>query len=187
MNWFVDIPLYVFSALGGVVSIVTIHRWLFPFKKIRWKTVEKGVLKLKNKLIRENFVPSLIVGIGRGGSVIGALLSGSLGNVPILVIDRVYNWKGNIREDGVFDAITVHSNLEKVLLVAGELHTGGTAKKYIDHFSAIGAKEIRFMTFVKDPFPAMQPDFYYLEINKPDIKLPWMLEDEYRRESLEKC
>lgn len=187
MKIYIDIIIYFFSLLGGVVSIVTIYSWLLPYKKIHWKTVEKGILKLKEDLIAKNYIPSLIVGVGRGGSIVGALLSGCLGHVPLLVIDRVYDWKDNIRRDRLFEQINLSSNLEKVLLVAGELHTGGTAKTYIEYFKQIGADQIKYLSFTKDRFPAFNPDFYYIETKKPDVRLPWMITKKYKRDSLSKC
>ncbi len=179
--------VYFLSILGGIVSIITIYKWILPYKKITWNQVEKGVLTLKEKLIKDNYVPTLIVGVGRGGAITGALLSGCLGHVPILVIDRVYDWSGDYRKEKLFDKIKLNKNLDKVLLVAGELHTGGTAKTYKEYFNSIGAKEIRYLTFAKDLYPAFNPDYYYIESKKPDIRLPWMITKEYRRESLSKC
>lgn len=187
MKTLLDVIIYLFSILGGVVSVITIYRWLLPFKRIKWSTVEKGVKKLKEDLIHDNYMPSLIVGVGRGGSIIGALLSGCLGHVPILVIDRVYEWEDNLRKDDIREKIRLSRNLDKVLLVAGELHTGGTARTYIEYLQSIGAKEIRYLTFAKDPYPAFSPDYYFVESKKPDVRLPWMLTKEYRRESLSKC
>ncbi len=187
MELLLDIIVYVFSILGGVVSIITIYKWVLPYRKVKWPTVEKGVIKLKEELIRDKYMPSLIVGIGRGGSIVGALLSGCLGHIPILVIDRVYDWQDNIRRDDLSEEIKLSRNLEKVLFVSGELHTGGTAKTYIEYFKKMGAKEMKYLTFAKDPYPAFNPDYYFIESKKPDIQLPWMLTKEYRRESLSKC
>ena len=187
MKIYFEILIYILSFLGGIVSIVTIYRWCAPYKKINWRTVEKGIVKLKEELISDNYVPSLIVGVGRGGSIVGALLSGCLGHVPLLVIDRVYDWKDNIRKDRLFEQINLSSNLEKVLLVAGELHTGGTARVYIEYFKKMGAKQIKYLTFTKDRYPAFQPDFFYIETKKPDVRLPWMLTKKYKRDSLSKC
>jgi len=89
-----DAILYIFSVLIGVILIVTIYKWISPYRKVQLSQVEKGVLELKEKLIKYNYVPTLIVGIGRGCSITGALLSGCLGHVLVLVIDRVYDWAG---------------------------------------------------------------------------------------------
>ena len=114
MKLILDIIVYLFSVVGGVVSIVTIYKWLSPYEKIGWKQVEKGIFYLKEQLIKDNYVPSIIVGIGRGGSIVGALLSGCLGHIPILVIDRVYDWSEEGRKEKLFDNVKLNKNLEKV-------------------------------------------------------------------------
>ncbi len=75
--------------------------------------MQKGVLYLKDKLIQDNYYPTLIVGIGRGGSIVGALISGTLGNVPILVIDRVYEWTAHQRKEGLFEEIKIPKNVKE--------------------------------------------------------------------------
>ena len=183
MNKIFEITMYIFSILGGVVSIWTVYKWTEPFKKISWRKVEKGVKQLKENLIKNNYYPTLIVGIGRGGSIIGALLSGTMGNTPILVIDRVYDWTSKERKEGFCENIKISKNIDRVLLVAGELHSGNTAKKYIEYFQEMGAKEIKMLTFMKEPFPTYRPDFFYIVSNKPNIRFPWMMTKDYKRDS----
>ena len=186
MKLVLDIVIYVFSLIGGIISIIEIKKILQPYKKISWKKVEKEILVKRDELLMNNYTPSLIVGIGRGGCVIGALLSGLFGNIPILVIDRVYEWiDGECRKEFLLENIKISSNLEKVLLVAGELHSGKTAKMYKDYFIKMGAKEIEILTFITEKFPTEQKAKYScIETNKPDIQLPWMLTKNYKRQSL---
>lgn len=178
-----EIIIYIFSILGGIVSIWTIYIWLKPLRKISWRKVEKGIKQLKEDLIKSNYYPSLIVGIGRGGSIIGALLSGTLGNVPIIVIDRVYDWSSKERKEGFCENIKISKNIDKVLLVAGELHSGNTAKKYTEYFKEMGAKEIKMVAYMKEPFPTFKPDFYSIETEKSNIRFPWMITKDYKRDS----
>jgi hypothetical protein len=140
--------MYALAIVGGIVSAWQIYLWLKPHRKVSWREVEKGVLKLRDDLINKNYFPILIIGIGRGGSVIGALLSGSFGNISIIVIDRVYEMK-----------------------------------KYIAYFNSIHAEQVKTLTFVKEPFPAFNPDFCCLVSSNSDIRLPWMLTEHYKHES----
>ena len=183
MKTALEVVIYIFSILGGIVSIWTLFTWLKPFKKISWKKVEKGIKQLKEDLIKSNYYPTLIVGIGRGGAIIGALVSGTLGNVPIIVIDRVYDWSGKERTGGFCEDIKITKNIEKVLLVAGELHSGNTAKKYAEYFKEMGAKEIKMLTYMKEPYPTYKPDFYSIETDNSNIRFPWMITEDYKRDS----
>lgn len=183
MKTTLEIIMYLFSIIGGVVSLWTIYQWLQPYRHISWRKVEKGVKRLKEELIVSKYIPTLIVGIGRGGSVIGALLSGTLGNIPILVIDRVYEWADNERKESFCEEIRVFKNINKVLLVSGELHSGNTARKYTDYFKQLGAKEIKMLTFMKEPYPTFKPDFAFIETDRSNIRFPWMITKDYKRDS----
>jgi hypoxanthine phosphoribosyltransferase len=157
-------------------------------KEIDWPFVEQGIFVLKEKLLEESYYPSIIVGIGRGGAIIGALLSGCMKNIPILVLDRVYKWDNRRRDEDIIGEIVLKKKLDSVLLVAGELHTGNTAKKFINYFEKLGvaSDNIKVLSFMKEKYPALEPDFWYYESEKPDIRLPWMLTKNYKRESLKK-
>lgn len=92
----------------------------------------------------DGFSPTLIVGIGRGGAIMGAMISGCLGHRPLVVIDRKYVWREGRRIDDMILRLHFPSNfLDKVLLVAGEAHTGSTMRLYHSYFTEIGAKMIR--------------------------------------------
>ena len=183
-----DSLLIIITIIGGIVSIGTIILWINQRRKkikerVKWKTVEKGVVRLKEKLIQDNYIPTVIIGIGRGGAVISALLSGTLGNIPIIVLDRIYHWENHVRNEGLVEEIKLTKNIDKVLLVAGELHSGNTAKKYTEYFEQIGAKEIKMLTFMKEPYPTFKPDYYFIETDKSTIRFPWMITKDYKRDS----
>jgi probable phosphoglycerate mutase len=183
MNTALNIIMYVLAIVGGIVSVWQICLWLKPYKKVSWRQVAKGILKLRDDLINTNYFPTLIIGIGRGGSVTGALLSGSFGNIPIIVIDRVYEWKDQQRNESFLEDIRITKNLERVLIVAGELHSGNTMKKYIAYFNSLNAGQIKTLAFLKEPFPTFNPDFYYRVSSNGHIRLPWMLTEHYKHES----
>jgi probable phosphoglycerate mutase len=183
MKTVIGVVMYLLAIIGGVVSVGQIIIWLKPYRKISWRKVEKGILKLRDDLINDNYHPTLIIGIGRGGAVTGALLSGTFGNVPVIVIDRVYEWKDRQRSESFLEDIRITKNLERVLIVAGELHSGNTMKKYIAYFNALGAGQIKTLAFCKEPCPTCSPNFFHIETSKVNMRLPWMLTDNYKRES----
>jgi probable phosphoglycerate mutase len=183
MQTVIETVMYLLAIIGGVASIWQIIIWLMPYRKVSWRQVEKGILKLREALINANYHPTLIIGIGRGGAVTGALLSGTFGNVPVIVIDRVYEWKNRQRSESFLEEIRITKNLERVLIVAGELHSGNTMKKYIAYFNELGAEQIKTLAFCKEPCPTCSPDFFHIETSKVNLRLPWMITDNYKRES----
>jgi hypothetical protein len=70
-----------------------------------------------------------------------------------------------------------------VLLVSGELHSGGTARTYNDYFKNIGAKEIRFLSFTTEKYPSFKADYSYVESDNTDLRLSWMITKDYKRDS----
>jgi len=181
MKLTLEIIMYLFSAIGGIVSIWQIIIWLNPRRKISWREVKKGILQLRDDLVNENYHPTLIIGIGWGGSIIGTLLSETFGNIPIIV--SVHEWKNSCRNDSFFEGIHLTKSLERVLIVAGELHTGGTMKNYYEYFVALGAGQVKTLAFMKDSHPFFKPDFFYLKSTNGDDRLPWLITDNYKRES----
>jgi hypothetical protein len=46
-----------------------------------------------------------------------------------------------------------------------------------------GAGEVKMLTFMKEPFPTFKPDYFYLESTISDMRFPWMLTRDYKKES----
>lgn len=175
---------FILGFIGAVSSIWFLLEKLTRRVKLRWRFVEKSVKAIGHKLTGDDFSPTLIVGIGRGGAIVGAMLSGVLGHRPLFVIDRKYEWKGGRRIDGIFESLRISLGLEKVLLVAGEVHTGNTMKLYYDYFKKIGANEIRRATLYYEKGATEYVEYKGFESSKKNLHMPWMITKEYRRQSL---
>lgn len=146
-----------------------------PIKKLTWKKAEEAADKMVRNMNYERFIPSLIVGIGRGGAIMGALISERMAKIPLLAIDRKYVWKGGRKIDDLFLRFKLPSKcLDRVLLVAGEVHTGTTMKLYLDYLSKIGANVVRCATFYLQEGCPERID-YFGEKNSKKILMPWVL------------
>jgi probable phosphoglycerate mutase len=151
-----------------------------------WDTLEVGIKSLTNQVKQSLYKPTLLVGIGRGGAVMSALLSGTLGDrPPFIALEREYDWKEKKRTAKIFDDVKFSKNLDRVLLVAGDVVTGGTADLFTEYLKKLGAKEIRLLTFLKVKSTTKIPDFFYIDSNSSDFTLPWMLNEDYLRDSRE--
>ena len=62
---------------------------------------------------------------------------------------------------------------KKVLLVAGDILTGGTMKFVMNLVSEANVSEIKTACLVKGVTSALHPDYYGKEI-PADFKMPWM-------------
>lgn len=178
-----DILGFVFGAVGVFATAVFLYDRFFPFQNISWKYTEKTVEKLFNKMIRDDFSPTLLVGIGRGGAVLGALLSGCFGHKPLLVVDRKYVWLENERSEDVICAFDLQSKyLKNVLLIAGGVYSGNTMIKYHDIFKRMGAKNIKRAALIYEVGAVTDIEYKGLITTRKNIKLPWMFSDNYIRD-----
>jgi probable phosphoglycerate mutase len=151
-----------------------------------WSEIENGVKKLKQQIIDSDYRPTLLVGIGRGGAIICSLLSGNLCNerhIPFIALERKYENKNGMRCASLFDDVSFSKDLDRVLLVAGDIVTGKTADVFIDFIKKQGAKDIRILTYIMVASTNKKPDFFYSKINSSDFKFPWMFSNEYVRDS----
>jgi probable phosphoglycerate mutase len=131
----------------------------------------------------DDFSPTLIVGMGRGGAIMGAMISGALGHRPLIVIDRKYEWKNGRRIDGMIQRIEIDPGLlKRVLLIDGEVHTGNTMRLYYDYFRKIGAEDIRRATLYYQKGVATEPVEYKGFVSSRELRMPWMFTKRYRQE-----
>ncbi|CEN54410.1 hypothetical protein CCAND93_890001 [Capnocytophaga canis] len=150
-----------------------------------WQDVEKSVIKMKNLLLKETYMPTLVVGIGRGGAVLGGLISGVFGKLPIVVMFYEYH-----KEES---KITCETNillnipkkyLNKVLIVVGDIVTGRGMNTFTKAVKTMGAEEVRVYSFAYvGTISQYIPDYYSYNLNTSEFKFPWMIDEAYKRDS----
>ncbi len=175
-----DIVGYVLAFIGFLATLYkTVEVWL-NLRNFSWAEVDKLTKKLIRQMSNEMFVPDIIVGIGRGGSMLSALLSGNLRapdkrrNIPLLGVDRMYEWHDGERievENKMIDFAPLRG--KKVLLVAGDILTGGTMKFFLHEIEKVNPDEVRTACLVKGVTSAYRPDYFGKEISG-DFRMPWM-------------
>lgn len=151
-----------------------------------WDEIEVGIKKLKQQIIDSDYKPTIIVGIGRGGAIISSLLSGNFSNerhIPFIALERKYENKEGMRCASLFDDVSFSKDLDRVLLVAGDIVTGKTADTFTDFLKKQGAKEIRFLAYAMITSTNKKPDYFYSKIDSNNFRFPWMFSDEYIRDS----
>ncbi|HNZ01873.1 MAG TPA: phosphoribosyltransferase family protein [Anaerolineaceae bacterium] len=177
-----DIIGYLFAAIGlGVTVYQTFDVWL-NFRTFSWREVDKYSKKLIEKIEKDEYIPDVIVCIGRGGSIIGSILSGNIHidkvqqdrNIPILGADRMYEWRNRQRvevENEMIDFAPLHG--KKVLLVAADVMTGGTMVFFVSAINQAEPADLRTACLVKGVAATFTPDYYGREIAS-DFRMPWM-------------
>jgi hypoxanthine phosphoribosyltransferase len=96
---------------------------------ISWGEVQEWAHELKAKLERHGFDPDLVIGLGRGGAILGGMVAGALGLKPVGVLDMVHSSHdsddGERKVEGKLDLEDVH----RVLLVQGEVRSGNSLEE----------------------------------------------------------
>lgn len=173
---------YALAVIGfGATIYKTIDVWL-NLKSFSWDDVDKYSKVLIKSISKDYFVPDIIVGVGRGGAIIGSILSGNIPvpanqkerNIPVLGVDRLYEWQHGTRVE-IENKMVDFSPLagKKVLLIAGDVLTGGTMKFYVKQLEQAKIAELKTGCLVKGVAATFQPDYFGKEI-PADFNMPWM-------------
>lgn len=185
------------SVIGGIIDITTKLLKLsseaksatsdpnsvvsnLPKKRFPMRAVRKAVKTILVQIKKDEFVPSIIVGIGRGGGIFGSFISYQLYHTPIFIIDREYDRKTKkrkLKEEFDFDIAAYY--LDKVLLVAGEAHSGDTMEYYVNYLKKKGAGIIKTCVFYKETNCNYIIDYFGEDgENKP--LMPWQTKESIR-------
>lgn len=149
-----------------------------------WHEVNDAVTNIVEQIEKDEFEPSIIIGIGRGGGIFGSLVSYKLYHVPIFIIDREYDRKtGNRKQNVLFDFEIPAFYMDKILLVAGEAHLGATLTCFENHLRKKGAGVIKTCVFYKQTICGKKIDYYCKE-GEGNSLMPWQDKD-YIRDSID--
>jgi hypoxanthine phosphoribosyltransferase len=174
----------IFSLIGVMTSIYTIS--LIILDKLgyySWFSITFRAKKLIRKIRESGYTPDIVVGLGRSGAVLGGLLAGNLGVLPITVVDRTYEWiddKTRAVRPISFIAKGVFRG-KKILLVDAAPHTGETCRAIKDELLKASPADLRIASLFKYTYTIQIPDFYIDEVQKVR-KMPWRFSNEYRED-----
>lgn len=198
LSFFIDYVLkyigYVFAIVGFVGTIHKTYTNWRDLKVVSWKDVKKYTNILLKKMYVDGFVPDYIVGIGRSGAIIGALISGNIqienkkANIPIIACDRFFEWTENGREeidDNIIDFFPLKD--KKILLVCGDVSTGGTIKHFRKKLFEIQPQELKTAVMIKVKTATFHPNYYAKEL-LGDFGFPWVIKKRnYKRDGRSKA
>lgn len=161
------------TATGVFTASVFIAKWL------RWPVLEWIIEGCVPTILA--YHPGVIIGVGRGGAHIAAMLCHKLSTAshdyePAFVgLDRRYSLDDNRIITSVGDLCSLQ--LERirqngpVLVVIAEVHVGDTldaVRRLLDR----GKIEYRTFTVIKSAAPRVRPDYFALETENRFL-LPW--------------
>lgn len=173
---------FILTLIGAITAVWFLWEQ-FARTRLSWRQTQRLAERIASDMRADGFDPTLILGIGRGGAITGAMISGALGHRPLIVIDRKYTWvEGRRFDDLILKLSLPPALLERVLLVSGDTHSGNTMRLYHDFCVNAGSREIRKATIVQVAGGTEKIDYAGL-LSSFDRKLPWYTSS-YRRGNL---
>lgn len=183
MSTAASIVAFVLTAIGAVASLWFLYEKFVPYRRVTWRRAERLVDRMVEEMISDGFVPSFIVGIGRGGAVLAALMAGRLGHRPIMALTADHHWSGSGRRDDLAIEFSINdpSWREHVLLVAGETHTGQSMRFVESYLASIGCEEIRRAVLYYERGTTQDVEYVGFRTTRKMVRLPWMYSRHYQR------
>jgi hypoxanthine phosphoribosyltransferase/predicted kinase len=180
-----------FAVLGGCLALynfgILIHRAFSGLQCFTWKIIEQAGEHLFKELIESDFIPDVIVGLGRGGSIAAGILAALYREssyfknrmIPITSIDRIYLVRNGKRHSAIitgFHNIDVYQ--KNVLIINADTYSGRTLQRAKEVLSWDEPKIIltgTFLSFTKDIKPHFEADFCgsKLPASQKKKRLPW--------------
>ncbi len=150
-------------------------------RRLSWKNVERGILRLETAVRQSGFDADLVIGSGRSGSLVGSWLAGELGNKPFATMDIAYRTAGKMRETEV-DAPGFAVRGKKIILTSSEHKTGQTSMRELALLIEEGAAEVRCATLVQYTFSLHEADYYSFQLER-EVDFPWRLTTSFTKRS----
>lgn len=137
--------------------------------------VEYAIDELIGDIKSRGFKPDIIIGIDRGGAIVGGMLAKYLG-LPLTTISSSPDWTISSSEKSLDEGIKdLTKNIEKkILLVDDACRQGDTLKNAHDVLNKCKFRELKTATILNEVRRRKKivPDFFVYEI-KGDILMPW--------------
>jgi hypoxanthine phosphoribosyltransferase len=174
------LALAVLTAVASAVSIYLFAEEIRSRRRFGWKQVEKLVKAMLHEMQARSYKPELVLGIGRGGSILAGMLAGNLGHLPMAVLDTVLDHPDGVSQvEFRFPDCCPPIKGKRVLLVVGELYSGEDLRHAIDYARRRHPAEIKTASLLTHPAASVRPDFVGMESSKP-LTAPWRITDAYK-------
>ena len=168
------------TVIGLVASLVALYEFFEQRRRrdiLRWREANKLLLDMLEKLERDKFNPGLILGVGRGGSIIAAMVATNLeGRIPLACVDTELSYDPGGKKLVVVRHAESAMDLQdyEVLIVVAELYSGQDLVAAIDFVESRGVASFRTMALLSGPTTVVKPDFCG-QHTKHEPMAPWRI------------
>lgn len=179
------LSVILLSALGGIFAAVAGWSLYRRFKKFSggfrsWKAVVQNVADVAQEMKSDGFEPSVILGLGKGGVILAALLGGHFTGAAIVALKRRGAPNGLPFAVKAVYAGAIHNGKPPTfLLVSDKVYEGTSFRECSGHLQALG--EVIIRTFAYSAPPRAEHGVHYkITETKKRLKFPWSESDRSR-------
>lgn len=172
--------LAVLSTFASVSTVYLFAEEMRSRRRFGWKQVTKLVREMLTDMRTRGYTPDLVLGVGRGGSILAGMLAGNMGHLPLAVLDTVLEHpQGVSRVEFRFPDCCPPLRDKNVLIVVGELYSGEDLRHAIEFVRRRHPREIKTASLLTHPAASVRPDFIGFQSAKP-LSAPWRMTDAYK-------
>jgi hypoxanthine phosphoribosyltransferase len=172
--------LAVLSTAASASTVYLFAEEMRSRRRFGWKQVTKLVKEMLTDMRKRGYTPDLVLGVGRGGSILAGMLAGNMGHLPLAVLDTVLDHpQGVSRVEFRFPDCCPTLRDKKVLIVVGELYSGEDLRQAIEFVQRRHPREIKTASLLTHPAASVHPDFIGFQSAKP-LSAPWRMTEAYK-------
>lgn len=165
---------------AAVIVMWQLGRVLTAFQFVRWNRLVSVLQDFSNDLRSDGFEPSLIVGVGKGGVTIAALIGGHFSGAFIVAVRRSRRRHGggqDIIEEGsplqlALTTLAPKAASANVLLVTDVAHSGNTFERYREALHQMRFTQVRTFSYCVRRGISYAPDYYMVRTSRK-LAFPW--------------
>ena len=174
----------IISVAASLITIVLFFQFVRDRGRITWRVVERAMRKVMQEMDAEDYKPDLIIGVGRGGAIVGGMLAGNLGHIPLFVVDTILDRSRRVSEARVrYPDVCPQLAGQRVLLAIGELYSGEDLKVVCGYVDDREPADSRTLALFSHPAAGIRTDFLGKRTRRP-LDAPWRLTEAYRNRRL---
>lgn len=184
-----EILIIAVTIVGGLISIPAGVYFLWDRNKVTigrsvgWRKVEYGVRETIRRLRSDNWIPDLVLAIGRSGAIYGGLIAGNMGNLPMAILDRHLVWDKASRQYVAdhHSTLNLPDDCRRVLVVVGEVYSGQSLASSGQRIrDATQGRSVRTACLVHSNHSNVQVDYSVFKVDS-EVRPAWILDRDYKR------
>ncbi len=138
-----------------------------------WDDVTRLVEELATKIVNDNYVPDVLIAVGRGGDIPARIISDLLGVKEIKHVRAKYYESISVKKDEVeVEIIDMDLKNKKVLVIDDLVDSGNTLRTIEKKILELSPSSIKVATLQVKPWSSREPDYFAMKTGNW-VVYPW--------------